>query len=314
MKLFLVYLQSPEQIRSFSRLEAAIAKQSGINIFLVTRFKLQGQSEYSQIQYSRSLEKLTGLNILVVPELFMAKLFSLLIKSALLKKKLSFIIGNFSEFYGKTVYERLINSEIIVVDDGADVISVANVVALENKHSNLTFFSKYENFIHWNLRNSKYLPENGITYINQNVSSKILGVLGGPYVELEGLGLERYENFIMKIMKYLDCDEVYYFMHRRENPKFANLQIHEYIDEDYSSIELLDHLSIIPAIYWTFTSSALLDIFLKYGADSGLILNFTEPIFSRRFPKFFLDRGIDPDQSLLQVFKNFGFHEILADV
>jgi hypothetical protein len=174
-------------------------KQSRGNLFLVTRFKLQGQSDYSQIQYSKSLEKLTGPNTLILPETIMDKLHSVLTESTLFTKQLG-------------------------------------------------------------------------------------------------------------------RDEVYYFMHRKENPKFTNLQIREFIDEGYSSIELLDHLSIIPASYWTFTSSALLDIFFKYGAHSSLRFYFSEPIFSRRLPKFSINTNIDPDKNLLEIFRNSGFREIRGHI
>jgi hypothetical protein len=194
------------------------------------------------------------------------------------------------------------------------VISVSIAAAVENRHSNLSFFSKYVDFMHPKYRNSEYIHEKAYTVIHQKVSSEILGVLGGPYVELEGLSLETYENLITQIMNYLGCNEVYYFMHRRENKKFASLQIHEYIDTEYSSVELLDKLQILPASYWSFTSSALLDIFLEFGTNSGLNFYFTKPIFSRSLPKFFFDRKVDPNQNLLETFRSCGFHEIPADI
>ena len=315
MKIFFVYLQSPEQVRSFNMLKESIMAQRDVSLFFVTRFKLQGQSEYSQMQYSKSLKTLAGFNTFMIAESISSKLHPLLLKSALTRKKISFVIGNFSEYYGRTIYEKKINSEIIVVDDGADVvISASKAVSIENKHSNLTFFSKYRDFIEPKSRNSKYdYPANSVV-VHQMVSLDILGILGGPYVELEGLDLKNYENLILQIMKKLGCKEVYYFMHRRENKKFFNSQIHEFIDEKYSSVELLDSFQVIPGNYWTFTSSALLDIFLKYGNDSDLNFYFTKPIFSRSVPKFFLDRKIDLDQNLLDVFRSCNFYEISSDI
>jgi hypothetical protein len=314
VKIFFVYLQSPEQVRSFNKLKKVIVKKSSINLFLVTRFNLQGQSQYSQSQYFKALDKLTGFSTFIISESVMSKLYHLLLKHTLFRRKFSFIIGNLSEYYGRTIYESLINTEIIIVDDGADVISASIAAAGENRHLNLSFFSKYASLLHPRYRNSEYVYEKANKVIHQKISSKILAVMGGPYVELEGLSLERYENLITQIMNYLGCEEVYYFMHRRENRKFTGSHIHEYIDAEYSSVELLDKLQILPSSYWSFTSSALLDVFLEYGANSGLSFYFTEPIFSRALPKFFFDRKIDLNQNLLEIFRSCNFHEVLADI
>lgn len=314
MKIFFAFLQSPEQIRSFNRLKKIVVKKSGLNLFVITRFKLQGQSQYSQSQYSKALDKLMGLTTVIISESVMSKLFPILLKHTLITKKLNFIIGNFSEYYGRTIYETLKDSQIIVVDDGTDTISASITAAFENRHSNLSFFSKYREFLHPKYRNPEYTHESAITKTHQKVSSEILGVLGGPYVELEGLSLESYEKLITQIMNYLGCKEVYYFMHRRENKKFASSHIYEYIDTEYSSVELINKLQILPANYWSFTSSALLDVFLEFGMNSDLNFYFTQPIFSRNLPKFFFDRQVDPYSKLLETFKSCGFHEISADV
>lgn len=310
MRVVFVFVQSPEQVKSSIKLKKVIANKSGINLFLVTRFKLEGQPQYSRSQYSKALSKLTGFNTVIIPESIMARLFPVLLRHTFITKKFSFIIGNFSEYYGRNIYENLLDSEIIVVDDGADVISASIAVAEENKHSNLSFFSKYASFLHPRYRNSIYELENPSMLIHQVVSSEVLGVLGGPYVELQGLSLTMYEQIVIQMMNHLGCKEVYYFMHRRENKKFTSPQIYELIDAQYSSVELMDKLQILPASYWSFTSSALLDVFLKYGMNSNLKFFYSKPIFSQKLPKFFSDRKVDSNQNILETFKICGFHEI----
>lgn len=313
VKVFFVFVQSPEQVKSSIKVKKVMVNKPGINLFLVTRFKLEGQPQYSRSQYSKALSKLKGFNTVIIPESIMSRLFPVLLKNTFLTKKFSFIIGNFSEYYGRNIYENLLDSEIIVVDDGADVISASMAVAKENKHSNLSFFSKYAVFMHPKYRNSMYELEKPIMLIHQTVSSEVLGVLGGPYVELEGLSLNTYEELVIQIMNHLGCKEVYYFMHRRENKKFTSPQIYEFIDSQYSSVELLDKLQILPASYWSFTSSALLDVFLKYDMNSSLKFFYSEPIFSRKLPKFFSERKVDSNQNILETFKICGFHEIQTD-
>ena len=309
VRIFFVYLQSPEQIRNFTLLRTEINKSSKFNLFIVVDFNVRNQAHYSVKQYENSISRVRDSRTILIPASIYHLFHRLFLRIPRLPKFIEFISGNIIGSYSLEILNRWNSAPLTAVDDGIDIVDVANHYSQESLFPNLRFFSKYSEFMSNKCRQSIFIyPQSNSSTVRKS-PQKTLGILGGPYVELEGLSVEKYLAYIRQVQKVLDCDQVFYFMHRRETFKFNMSDINELIDTQLSSLELIESLEFAPALYWSLGSSALIDLHLKYSTQFDY--HFSKAAFPRNYSRFFIDRDINSSMNLYSLYERCGFNEIL---
>jgi hypothetical protein len=160
------------------------------------------------------------------------------------------------------------------------------------------------------------VQENNRKFVEDDLSSKFLfdnktlGVFGGPLVESGFIELKMLRAMIHEASARMNCEKIFYYMHRREKLKFKCDSITEIISENSDSLSLILRKKEIPLYWWSIFSSAMVDL---------AILNIKPLVFSysplrdieaMRNP-YLARHGVNTVETIYEIYGKLGFYCIL---
>ncbi len=255
-----------------------------IIVLFYSKKELEQIREINKI-YNLSLEiKLRGYPII--------QYFNLFIISQKIRSCKNLIIGNFFSDPHLFFYNLILKSRTTVVDDGMIVTSIPNFIG-SNKRilkpslikkifyrafeypKKIDLFSIFPVAVHRLIS----LKKNNLSILNSKIirkkTSKVLMIIGQPFVEHKMISLENYISIIQSIYKDFKSYKLIYFPSRKELPQKLN-RLRNIGDLDIvqsvNNIEIyLLKNKFIPKKIVGFTSSALITLNTIFNSNNNLI-------------------------------------------